>query len=62
MSVNIHYIPIHRQPYFEKKGFKAGDFPEAEQFHREVISLPMFPSLTTEEQERVIELLRDSIL
>ena len=62
VAVNIHYIPIHRQPYFEKKGFKAGDFPEAEQFHREVISLPMFPSLTTEEQERVIELLRDSIL
>ena len=57
VAVNLHYIPIHRQPYFEEKGFKAGDYPEAEKFHREVISLPLFPDLTTGEQERVIELL-----
>ena len=57
VAVNLHYIPIHRQPYFEVKGFKAGDYPEAEKFHREVISLPLFPDLTTGEQERVIELL-----
>ena len=62
VAVNLHYIPIHRQPYFEGKGFKADDFPEAERFHREVISLPLFPGLTTGEQERVIELLSDSIL
>ena len=62
VAVNLHYIPIHRQPYFEGKGFKADDFPEAERFHREVISLPLFPGLTTGEQERVIELLGDSIL
>jgi len=45
VAANLHYIPVHRQPYYERLGFKAGDFPEAEQFHREVISLPMYPLL-----------------
>ena len=44
-SANLHYIPVHRQPYYENLGFKAGDFPEAEQFHREIISLPIYPNL-----------------
>jgi len=57
IGANLHYIPIHRQPYYEKMGFKLGDFPEAEKFHREVISLPMFPSLSQEQQNKVIHLL-----
>ncbi len=52
---NIHYIPVHRHPYFEKLGFKLGDFPEAELFHREAISIPIFPSLTKEYQDIVIK-------
>ena len=52
---NIHYIPVHRHPYFEKLGFKSGDFPEAELFHREAISIPIFPSLTKEYQDIVIK-------
>jgi len=51
---NLHYIPVHRQPFYEKMGFKKGDFPNAEDFHREVISLPIFYSLTTEIQDFII--------
>ena len=61
IGANLHYIPIHRQPYYEKMGFNPGDFPEAEKFHREVISLPMFPSLSKDQQNKVIHLLIELI-
>ena len=53
---NIHYIPVHRQPFYENLGFKLGDFPEAERFHREVLTLPMF-LISTVEQNKVIKVL-----
>lgn len=59
--VNIHYIPVHRQPYFEAFGFAAGYCPEAEEFHREAISLPIFPRLTESEQDYVIDVLRNAL-
>jgi len=59
--VNIHYIPVHRQPYFEAMGFEAGYCPEAELFHRETISLPIFPRLTAADQEKVIDVLRGAL-
>lgn len=55
IAVNLHYIPVHRQPYYENLGFKKNDFPESEQFHREAISLPMFPTLSNQEQDIVIQ-------
>lgn len=61
VSANVHYIPVHRQPYYESLGFKAGDFPEAECFHREVISIPMHSALETEQQEAVINALALSL-
>lgn len=54
IGVNLHYIPVYRQPYYEAMGFQAGYCPEAELYHKEVISLPMFPALTAEQQECVI--------
>jgi Predicted pyridoxal phosphate-dependent enzyme apparently involved in regulation of cell wall biogenesis len=57
VAVNLHYIPVHRQPYYEKLGFKADDFSEAEQFYREVVSLPMYPALTAEQQKVTISVL-----
>jgi UDP-4-amino-4,6-dideoxy-N-acetyl-beta-L-altrosamine transaminase len=57
VAINLHYIPVHRQPYYENLGFKAFDFPESEQFHREVISFPMYPTLTNDQQAYVIKLL-----
>ena len=50
IAVNLHYIPVHRQPFYEARGFRAGDFPESELFHRQAMSLPIFPALTEEQQ------------
>lgn len=58
IGVQIHYIPVHTQPYYRRLGFKDGDFPEAEKYYAETISLPMFAGLTDAEQERVVETLR----
>lgn len=50
----IHYIPCHLMPYYKKFGWQEGDFPNAENYYRHCISLPMFPTLTKEEQAYVI--------
>ena len=50
----VHYIPAHTMPYYRNQGYKKGDFPEAEAYYSECLSLPMYPSLTAEEQEFVI--------
>ncbi len=51
----IHYIPVHTMPYYKNKGWKKGMFPNAENYYKNCLSLPMFPSLSNEEQEFVIE-------
>jgi dTDP-4-amino-4,6-dideoxygalactose transaminase len=56
--VNLHYIPIHTQPHYQQMGFKQGDFPQAEQYYREAISLPMHVNLTNEDQDTVINALK----
>ena len=53
--VNLHYIPIYRQPYFQKLGFKKGYCKLAEEHFKEVVSLPIFSSLSEEEQEYIIK-------
>jgi UDP-4-amino-4,6-dideoxy-N-acetyl-beta-L-altrosamine transaminase len=62
IGVNVHYIPVHLQPYYKEMGFSAGDFPEAERYYSRAISLPLHPKLTLDEQDYVIsrisELLR----
>ena len=55
VAANVHYIPVHRQPYYEAMGFRAGAFPEAERYHQEAISLPIFPTLESGLQSMVIE-------
>ncbi len=59
IGVQIHYIPVHLQPYYQKLGFQAGDFPEAEAYYQEALSLPIFPALTEEQQDVVIRALRE---
>ncbi|MBK4730648.1 UDP-4-amino-4,6-dideoxy-N-acetyl-beta-L-altrosamine transaminase [Oxynema sp. CENA135] len=54
IGVNLHYIPVHTQPYYEKLGFKLGDFPQAEQYYQEAISLPLYYDLTEADQKAVI--------
>lgn len=51
----VHYIPAHLLPYYKQQGWKAGDFPEAEKYYAHCLSLPMFPTLSDEEQDFVIE-------
>lgn len=59
INVNLHYIPVYRQPFYEAMGFKMGYCPEAEQYYREVLSIPMYPALTDDEQAKVICVLRE---
>ena len=61
ISVNLHYIPVHLQPYFQAMGFKLGDFPEAERYYQDAITLPMFPALTAIEVKQVVTTLREII-
>lgn len=59
IGVNLHYIPVYRQPYYEAMGFPAGYCPEAERYHNEAISLPMFSAMTTAAQDVVISALNE---
>ncbi|MBN8568425.1 MAG: UDP-4-amino-4,6-dideoxy-N-acetyl-beta-L-altrosamine transaminase [Ignavibacteria bacterium] len=55
----IHYIPAHMMPYYQKFGWKPGDMPDAEKYYSMCLSLPMYPTLTNEEQEYVIKCIKD---
>jgi UDP-4-amino-4,6-dideoxy-N-acetyl-beta-L-altrosamine transaminase len=61
IGVNLHYMPVHLQPYYRKLGFEEGDFPESEAHGREAISLPLHPCLSEEEQQPIIEILGNLI-
>jgi UDP-4-amino-4,6-dideoxy-N-acetyl-beta-L-altrosamine transaminase len=54
IGVNLHYIPVYRQPYYRELGFRPGHCPNAEAYYAEAISLPIYPSMTDEEQQQVI--------
>ncbi|MDX3895325.1 UDP-4-amino-4,6-dideoxy-N-acetyl-beta-L-altrosamine transaminase [Pusillimonas sp.] len=58
IGVNLHYIPVHTQPYYQRLGFTKGDFVEAERYYSEAISLPMFHTMSDEQQDRVIAALK----
>lgn len=59
--VNLHYIPVHMQPYYAKMGFKEGDYPESEKYYREAISIPMYPTMTNEQQDEVVSVLKEAL-
>ncbi|WP_448664963.1 UDP-4-amino-4,6-dideoxy-N-acetyl-beta-L-altrosamine transaminase [Sphingomonas sp. CJ20] len=61
VGANLHYIPVHTQPYYRAMGFAPGDFPEAEAYYREAISLPMFPTLREQQQDVVVAALRMAV-
>lgn len=58
VGVNIHYIPVHTQPYYQNLGFNVGEYPIAEAYYEDAISLPMFAAMTDQQQDTVIEVLR----
>jgi len=57
IGVNVHYIPIHTQPYYKNLGFKVGDYPNSESYYNSAISLPLFSSMTFDQQDEVISIL-----
>jgi len=61
IGVNLHYIPVHTQPYYQNLGFKLGDFPEAECYYSEAISLPMYPTMSEAQQDLVIAALHKAV-
>ncbi len=55
IGVNVHYIPVHTQPYYQRMGFTPGSFPEAERYYTEAISLPLYPTMTESQQDQVVQ-------
>ncbi|TLD82655.1 UDP-4-amino-4,6-dideoxy-N-acetyl-beta-L-altrosamine transaminase [Helicobacter sp. MIT 11-5569] len=61
IGVQIHYIPIHLQPFYARFGFKKGDFKSAETYYKNAITLPLFPTLSAQEQQKIITLLKEFV-
>ena len=61
IMVNLHYIPVHLQPFYENMGFSKGAYPEAEKYYSEAISIPLYPSLSFEDQDFVVNCLKRSL-
>lgn len=61
IGVNVHYIPVHMQPYYRRLGFVQGDYPVAEAYYEKAISLPIYPTLTERQQQRVIDELESGL-
>lgn len=59
IGVNLHYMPVHLQPYYRDLGFSTGQFPEAEAYGDQAISLPLFPTLTFEQQDEVVRVVKE---
>lgn len=61
IGVNLHYIPVHAQPYYQRMGFRQGDYPEAERYYAEAVSLPMFQTMTEAQQDQVVAAVRKAV-
>ena len=59
IGVNLHYIPVHTQPYYQRLGFAWGDLPQAEQYYREAMTLPLYYGLTEADQDYIAQTLRE---
>lgn len=61
VGANVHYIPVHLQPYWARHGFAAGDFPAAEAYYAGAISIPLFATMSDTEQDIVVTVLADAL-
>ena len=57
----VHYMPVHLQPYYRKLGFKEGDFPNAEEYAKKALSIPLFPGLEVQERDRITRIIQETI-
>ena len=55
LNLQVHYIPVHTQPYYKNLGFKKGDYPNAEIYYKKCISLPLYPSLTNCDLREIVK-------
>jgi len=62
IEAHVHYIPIHTQPYYRKLGSTSGDFPQSEHYYDYCLSLPIYPLMSDEDQDRVVACLNDALL
>ena len=62
IGVNLHYIPVPRQPYYRDLGFDPAGWPEAERYYAEAITLPLYPSMTDNQQDIVVAAVQDALL
>ena len=61
VGVNVHYIPIHTQPYYQSLGFNIGDFPNSEEYYKRTISMPLFHTMTNKQQDVVIKSIKAAL-
>jgi len=61
IAAQVHYLPMHLQPYFRQSGFREGNFPNAERYYQGALSLPLYFDLTESEQDRVIDNVRSAM-
>lgn len=60
--LNLHYIPVHLQPYYEELGFAKGDFPQSEAYYEEALTLPLYYDLTDAQQDQIVHALKDVLM
>lgn len=61
IAANVHYIPIHTQPFYQARGFGSGQFPAAEAYYAQALSIPLYPGLTAEQQDYVVTQLTQAL-
>jgi len=61
IGVNVHYIPICNQPYYQQLGFKSTDFPNAQNYYQRAITLPLYPSLSHSEQDEILKIIKQAL-
>ena len=62
IGVNVHYIPVHTQPYWKRFGFSDGQFPASEDYYARAISIPLYPGMTHEDQDEVVRVLSEALV
>ena len=61
LNLQVHYIPVHTQPYYQEQGYKCGDYPKAEEYYNHTISLPLYPDLTNDDLEEIVKRIKEIV-
>ena len=59
LNLQVHYIPVHTQPYYKEQGYNWGDFPNAEIYYKKCISLPLYPDLTNKDLDEIVKRIKN---